>query len=264
MKRPDIIIGIDPDVESSGIAALNCNTRSVKIGRKKFPELIESLKDLSDSCKEKGIPLLVVVEASWLISHNWHAGTIKGTRAIAKTGYNVGKNLQVGILIVEYCKSIGLDIKEQMPLKMLLILICTIKCLIKKKTKWLIYTVIIGLIPFLIRSIICLFDNTSTISYWINETDFIVFGLVLNLSNINELEDKEFKDHLWKTKNIGFSIVQIIFFSSILAIVTYSNFKSITDLNILTVKICSIILAVISFIFSYSIFNRLNTIASHE
>jgi len=117
MKRPDIIIGIDPDVESSGIAALNCNTRSVKIGRKKFPELIESLKDLSDSCKEKGIPLLVVVEASWLISHNWHAGTIKGTRAIAKTGYNVGKNHQVGILIVEYCKSIGLDIKEHMPLK---------------------------------------------------------------------------------------------------------------------------------------------------
>lgn len=119
MKRPGIIIGIDPDVESSGIAALNCDTRSVKIGRKKFPELIESLKDLSDSCKEKGIAMLVVVEASWLISHNWHAAGSRRVGAIAKTGYNVGRNHQVGILIVEYCKALGIEIKEQLPLKKL-------------------------------------------------------------------------------------------------------------------------------------------------
>ena len=133
-----------------------------------------------------------------------------------------------------------------------------------KKTKWLIYTVIIGLIPFLIRSFICLIDNTSTLYYWLDETDFIVFGLVLNLSNINELEDKEMEDQLWKTKNIGYSIIQIIVFSAILAIVTYSNFKSNPDLNIITVKACSIILAIVSFIFSYSIFNRINKLGSYE
>lgn len=133
-----------------------------------------------------------------------------------------------------------------------------------KKTKWLIYTVLIGLIPFLIRSFICLFDKTGSVSYWLNETDFIVFGLVLNLSNINELEDKKFEDQLWKTKNIGFSIIQIIVFSAIFAIVTYSNFKSNTDLNENTVKACSIALALVSFIFSYSIFNRINKLAHNE
>jgi hypothetical protein len=133
-----------------------------------------------------------------------------------------------------------------------------------KKTKWLIYTVIIGLIPFLIRSFICLFDNTSTVSYWLNETDFIIFGLVLNLSNINELEDKKFEDQLWKTKNIGLSVVQIIIFSAIFAIVTYSDFKANPDLNYRTVKACSIFLAFTSFIFSYSIFNRINTIRNYE
>lgn len=133
-----------------------------------------------------------------------------------------------------------------------------------KKTKWLIYTVIIGLIPFLIRSFICLLDNTSTFNYWLNETDFIIFGLILNLSNINELEDKVLVNKLWKTKNIGFSVVLIIILSAIFTIITYSEFKSNPDLNINTVKICSISLATVSFFVSYSIFNRINTIVDYE
>jgi len=128
------------------------------------------------------------------------------------------------------------------------------------KTKWLIYTVIIGLMPFLIRSFISIFDKTATLEYWINETDFIGLGLVLNLSNINELEDKDFEDKIWKTKNIGLSVVYIVLFSSILAIVTYSDFKHSTDINKWAVKCCSILLSLVSFFFSYSIYNRLNTL----
>lgn len=130
-----------------------------------------------------------------------------------------------------------------------------------KKTKWLIYTVLIGMIPFLVRSFIALFDKTGTIDYWINETDFIVLGLVLNLTNINELEDKDFEDKIWKTRNIGFSVISIALFSAILAIVTYSDFKVNPDLDKFTVKACSITLALVSFIFSYSIYNRLNKIS---
>lgn len=129
-----------------------------------------------------------------------------------------------------------------------------------KKTKWLIYTVLIGLIPFLIRSFIALIDKTATIDYWLNETDFIVLGLVLNLTNINELEDRTFTDMLWKTRNIGYSIISIAFFSAILAIVTYTDFKNNPDLDRTILKCCSISLAVVSFIFSYSIYNRLNTL----
>jgi len=133
-----------------------------------------------------------------------------------------------------------------------------------KKTKWLIYTVIIGLIPFLIRSFICLFDKTSSLNYWLNETDFIIFGLVLNLSNINELEGKEIENKIWKTKKMGYSIIQIIVFSAIFSIITYSEFKSNTDLNIITVKTCSMVLALVSFLFSYSIFNRFNKLGTYE
>lgn len=133
-----------------------------------------------------------------------------------------------------------------------------------KKTKWLIYTVLIGLIPFFVRSFICIFDKGGSVSYWLNETDFIVFGLILNLSNINELEDKKLNDKLWKTKNIGYSVFQIVIFSAIFAIVTYSDFKANKDLNVFAVKTCSMVLALVSFIFSYSIFNRLVTINDNE
>jgi len=129
-----------------------------------------------------------------------------------------------------------------------------------KKTKWLIYTVLIGMIPFLIRTFIALIDTTATFDYWLNSTDFIVLGLVLNLTNINELEDKIFDDILWKTKKIGYSVVSIALLSAILAIVTYTDFKKNPDLNEFTIKICSISLAVVSLIFSYSIYNRLNTL----
>ena len=129
-----------------------------------------------------------------------------------------------------------------------------------KKTKWLIYTVIIGLIPFLIRSFIALFDKTATFSYWLNEADFIVLGLVLNLTNINELEDRDFEDKIWKTKNIGFSAIFIVLFSAIFAIVTYADLKGNPDINKSMVKGCSICLALVSFIFSYSIYNRLTTL----
>ncbi len=133
-----------------------------------------------------------------------------------------------------------------------------------KKTKWLIYTVAIGLIPFLIRSFICLFDQTSTINYWLNESDFIIFGLILNLSNINELEDKAECDQLWKTRSIGWSVISIVIFSAIFSLITYSEFKSNGDINIWVVKISSMFLALVSFVFSYTIYDRINAMGKNE
>lgn len=117
LRRPDIIIGIDPDVDKSGVAALNCGTKTVEIARKRFPDLIRSLQELKEGAIKNGIRIRVVVEASWLISHNWHTGHVHSAAAVAKTGYNVGRNHQVGILIAECCRSMGIDVKEQQPLR---------------------------------------------------------------------------------------------------------------------------------------------------
>lgn len=117
MKQPEIIIGIDPDVDQSGVAVLTCNIKEIRVGRKRLPELISLLKEMKDGARAKGNGMLVVVEASWLISHNWHANHGRSAAAVAKTGYNVGRNHQVGIMIAEFCRAMDIEVKEQMPLK---------------------------------------------------------------------------------------------------------------------------------------------------
>ena len=130
-----------------------------------------------------------------------------------------------------------------------------------KKTKWLIYTVIIGMIPFLVRTFIYIFSKSSTWEFWINEGDIIAFGLALNLTNLNELEDQAHVDKEWKAWKIGLSVVQILIYTSIFAVVNYSDLRNDKDLNRSLLKICSLILAFGTFLFSYSIYNRLNTIS---
>lgn len=117
MRKKDLIIGIDPDVEESGMALLDRKTKDVWVKRLNLPKLVDSLKYLKKQAEEKGRSIVVVVEASWLISHNWHISRRKQTAAsIAKTGYNVGRNHQVGMIISEYCQELGLEVVEQRPL----------------------------------------------------------------------------------------------------------------------------------------------------
>jgi uncharacterized membrane protein len=129
------------------------------------------------------------------------------------------------------------------------------------KFKWLIYTVIIGLIPFLIRTFIYLIDKTCTIDYWFNETDFISLGLILNLGNINELEDKDFEDKLWKTKNIGFSIILVLFLAILFAFISYADLRRDANFDYLRIKLFAISISLISFALSYSIYNKLNKLS---
>jgi len=119
MIKPDFIIGIDPDVDKSGFARLHLKEMRISFDTLTFPELVKALRKAKDQTTADRMTLRVVVEASWLISHNWHVGNgqIRGAGAIAKTGYNVGRNHQVGLMIVQYCKALGIDVVEQRPLK---------------------------------------------------------------------------------------------------------------------------------------------------
>ena len=95
------------------------------------------------------------------------------------------------------------------------------------KTKWLIYTVIIGLIPFIIRFFVFLFYKGSNANFLLNEVDFILFGLVLNLSNINELENNRRVGKIWKTQKIGVSLFFIIIFSTFLMLAYLSEIEGV-------------------------------------
>ena len=129
-----------------------------------------------------------------------------------------------------------------------------------KRTTWLIYTVCVGLIPIIIRFFIYWFSNNITsIEYVFNETELITFGLILHLTNINELEDRIDLDRSWKTKKIGTSVIFMVVLSVLLGIAYLADANpKVLEINRVKIKLSAGALDLATLIISYFVYNRLN------
>lgn len=116
-KQYNNIIGIDPDVDKSGVAYLRTATRQLEAATLTFPELLDYLLHAKKVRDEQNETLIVVVEAGWLIKTNWHLKGKDSKRVASAKGNSAGRNHEVGRKIVEMCKHYGLEVKEQYPLK---------------------------------------------------------------------------------------------------------------------------------------------------
>ena len=96
----DIIIGIDPDLEKSGVAILG---QSLELKNLTFAETVNLFRSQQDQIKK------VVIEAGWLNKKsNFRYGHSKSAgERIAK---NVGENHATGKLLAEMAKSCGLAV----------------------------------------------------------------------------------------------------------------------------------------------------------
>jgi len=123
-----------------------------------------------------------------------------------------------------------------------------------RKVKWLIYTVLVGLIPALLRMLIWLISQNREVDI-LNAVDFIVFGLILHISNINEIEHFDDRDKSWKTTQNGISVFLIVVYSVLFAahIFGQSNPGLVDDQAI---TIAAIILALTSFTISFTVYDR--------
>jgi hypothetical protein len=94
-----IYIGIDPDIEKSGIACWDSESKSFDyIKNMSFWEIIEEFELWN-------IDINVVIEAGWLIKKsNWHGRAYQSKSVGERIAKNVGSNHQVGILLAEYCE----------------------------------------------------------------------------------------------------------------------------------------------------------------
>lgn len=128
-----------------------------------------------------------------------------------------------------------------------------------KKIKWLIYTVLVGFLPILSRLIVWLVTSKGTIDLF-SAPDFVAFGLVLHISNINEIEHYT-EDKSWKTAQNGISIAFIAFYSVLFALTLLGGSDSSIDVK--TTKVCAMFLAAVSFSISYSVYDRLSK-AKHK
>lgn len=127
-----------------------------------------------------------------------------------------------------------------------------------KKTKWLIYTVLVGLIPILSRLLVWIVTINGTIDL-LSPADFIAFGLVLHISNINEIEHFDIEKN-WKTAQNGISIAFIALYSVLFTLTLIGS--NIVSIN--AIQYSTITLAVVSFLISYSVYDRVSRIAMGE
>ena len=106
MKKDRTYIGIDPDVDASGVARLDGD--GIECSTLPFPALLEYILANRDAH--------FVIEASWATGHVWHGGRSKGKAHSAKLGYDVGRNHEVGKKIAEFLAFHNISYALQPPL----------------------------------------------------------------------------------------------------------------------------------------------------
>lgn len=126
-----------------------------------------------------------------------------------------------------------------------------------KKIKWLIYTVLVGLLPILSRLIVWLVTKEGSVNLF-SPSDFVAFGLILHISNINEIEHFSGIEREWKTAQNGISIAFIAFYSVLFALTLVG--ENVVDFNAITV--CAMVLSIVSFLISYSVYDRVSKASS--
>lgn len=124
------------------------------------------------------------------------------------------------------------------------------------KSKWLAYTVLVGLIPILSRLLVWLISSNDVVLPFA-AADLVAFGLVLHISNINELEHVASQGKSWKTIQNGVSVIFIALYSVLFATLLLAE-RNPTLINSNSLLVCVAILAATSFALSLSIFHRLS------
>ncbi|MYN18702.1 hypothetical protein GTP81_18290 [Rugamonas sp. FT107W] len=125
-------------------------------------------------------------------------------------------------------------------------------------SKWLAYTFLVGLIPLLTRLLVWASTAQDVVNI-ASAADFVVFGLVLHVSIINETEHLPSRENDWKTIQNGMAIVFISIYSALYAVsvVGEKNSQLIDAYTILWVSVgVAATSTAISFIIIYRLSKR--------
>ncbi|HGW4665383.1 TPA: hypothetical protein ACNH0E_001730 [Acinetobacter baumannii] len=108
-KEDQIIIGIDPDLEKSGVAILG---NDLQLKNMTFPETVELFRNEQDSIKK------VVIEAGWKNKKaNFRVGGGHSRQVNEQIARRVGMNHATGILLAEIAQALGLAVLLVKPTK---------------------------------------------------------------------------------------------------------------------------------------------------
>ena len=106
-RKTRLVIGIDPDVDKSGVGIIDLERKEVSKAELNLPALVEYLTGIED--------VMVIIEAGWKNGSNFHLKN-KGQWHASKIGEQVGRNHEVSKIIGEFCEYHGIPYRFVKPL----------------------------------------------------------------------------------------------------------------------------------------------------
>ena len=108
MRKPDIIVGIDPDAERNGVATLYTQSKRIVTQSLTFPNTLDYLRYILRQAEITQQQLIVVIEGGWLNKGNWHLISAESNARAAAKGNAVGRNHETGRKLAEMCQHWGI------------------------------------------------------------------------------------------------------------------------------------------------------------
>lgn len=118
--KPQIIMGIDPDVEASGLGIIKSIAKdgicelTVDYKTLPLPELVEEIALFSRYPSSH--PVRIFIEAGWLNKGNWHLNPHDSKQVAAAKGRQAGRNHQLGLDLCALLDHRGIPHTEVLPL----------------------------------------------------------------------------------------------------------------------------------------------------
>lgn len=98
-----MLIGIDPDVDKSGVAIMESGKLTLK--NLTMFELFDELTFI----KSLDVNVKIYIEAGWLNKTNWHTSGKMNIATVAQIGARTGANHETGRKIAEMCEYLKID-----------------------------------------------------------------------------------------------------------------------------------------------------------
>lgn len=100
----DVVVGIDPDSDKSGVAVIEKLTRKITIDAMKFADVLDCLQYIKRQSEVSNKKFCVIIEAGWLNTSHWHLNNTDTRASAAAKGNSVGRNHETGRKIAEMCE----------------------------------------------------------------------------------------------------------------------------------------------------------------
>ena len=129
-------------------------------------------------------------------------------------------------------------------------------------TKWLIFTVLLGVVPILARLVVSLVVTAPGAPRY-DAGDLIAFGLLLVVTDINYLEHQQNVDPTWKTTRIGFALVLALLLAVLFTAMCFNN-ATPNVVDGLKLEFGAVGVLIVSAVFSVDVVLRLSRAADQE